>query len=383
MIGKNILNAFSLYFHIPFCTRKCDYCHFYVLPDKESLHDKLLEALIWEWEINLPLIQDKKLMSIYFGGGTPSLFGPHRIQRLLELIKNSKIELASDLEITLEANPEKINLALMQAYKKAGINRVSIGIQSLDTEILKSLGRLHDAEMAKTAVLTVAEAGISNITIDLMYELPGQTLAHWEKTLNQIQSLPITHLSLYNLTIEPHTIFFKKRKALALLVPDAETSLEMYQLALKILEKQGLHQYEISAFCKPDYFSRHNVGYWTGRPFLGLGPSAFSFWNGQRFRNVANLSKYHAALKTGQSPVDFREELDPEAKRRELFVIHLRLTEGVNLKDFQNRHGLLDKETLACLDLLCEKCLVEKNDDHVRLTSTGILYHDAIAAELI
>jgi len=383
MIGKNSPDEFSLYFHIPFCTRKCDYCHFYVLPDKEDLHDKLLESLLWEWEKNLPLIQGKNLVSIYFGGGTPSLFGPHRIEKLLRTIKQSPISFSSDLEITLEANPEKINLSLMQNYATAGINRVSIGIQSLDTELLKVLGRLHDGEMAKQSVFTVLEAGISNITIDLMYELPHQTLAHWQDTLNQVQTLPITHLSLYNLTIEPHTLFFKKRKTLALLVPNASTSLEMYKLALQTFEKQGLEQYEISAFAKPGYHSRHNVGYWTGRPFLGLGPSAFSFWEGQRFQNVSNLSKYHAALKNGNSPIDFCEKLDPIAHRKELLVIHLRLTEGLNLREFEKREGLLEKETLNCLNLFQEKGLLQKTGDFLKLTAAGILYHDAIAAELI
>lgn len=383
MIGKDFSNEFSLYFHIPFCTRKCDYCHFYVLPDKENLHEKLLEALLWEWKKNLPLMRGKTLVSIYFGGGTPSLFGPKRIHHLIEVIKKSGVLLPPNLEITLEANPEKINLSLMQDYAAAGINRVSIGIQSLDTELLKRLGRLHDSETAKQAVYTTLEAGISNITIDLMYELPNQTLQQWEETLIQIDLLPITHLSLYNLTIEPQTVFFKKRKALALLVPDANVSLAMYQLALKKLEEYGLKQYEISAFAKHDYYSRHNVGYWTGRPFLGFGPSAFSFWDGKRFQNVANLSKYHAALQVGQSPIDFTEKLNPDAHRRELLVIRLRINEGLNLQDFESTHGALEKETLSCIELLISQGLIEKNGQNLRLTAAGILYHDAIASQLI
>ena len=383
MIGKDLSSEFSVYFHIPFCTRKCDYCHFYVLPDKESLHEKLLEGLLWEWEKNLPLMRGKTLASIYFGGGTPSLFGPKRIGRLIEVIKMSGVLFPPDLEITLEANPEKINLSLMQNYAAVGINRISIGIQSLNTELLKELGRLHDSEMAKQAVITTYEAGISNITIDLMYELPNQTLRKWEETLTQIEFLPITHLSLYNLTIEPQTVFFKKRKALSLLIPDANISLSMYRLALKKLEEYGLKQYEISAFSKPGFHSRHNTGYWTGRPFLGFGPSAFSFWEGKRFQNAANLSKYHAALEAGQSPVDFTEKLNPEAHRRELLVIHLRLIKGLNLKVFESAHGALEMDTLASIELLTKQGLIEKNDHNIRLTSAGILYHDAIASELI
>jgi len=383
MIGNNFQSEFSLYFHIPFCTQKCDYCHFYVLPDKENLHDILLEALLWEWKKNLPLMRGKTLVSIYFGGGTPSLFGPHRIKQLLETIKESEIGLSPNLEVTLEANPEKISLFLMQDYAQAGINRVSIGIQSLDSRLLKILGRLHNTEMAKQSVLTTLEAGISNITIDLMYELPHQTLSQWQETLDQVEELPITHLSLYNLTIEPQTIFFKKRKSLALVLPDAETNLEMYLQALKTFEKQGLQQYEISAFSKPGFQSKHNTGYWTGRPFLGLGPSAFSFWEGRRFQNIANLSKYHAALKSDQSPISFSEELDCDAHRRELLTIHLRLTDGVDLKDFEKSHGPLEKETLSSLNDLADKNLIHIDGSKLKLTPSGILYHDAIAAELI
>lgn len=383
MIGNDAKDQISLYFHIPFCTRKCDYCHFYVLPDKESLHEKLLEALLWEWEKNLPLMQGKTLASIYFGGGTPSLFGPTRIAHLLKIIKTSGLVIPENLEITLEANPEKIELSLMQNYAAAGINRISIGIQSLNDHLLKVLGRMHDAEMARKSVFTAYEAGITNITIDLMYELPHQTLADWTETLDQIDGLPITHLSLYNLTIEPQTVFFKKRKALTLLVPDANSSLEMYQLALKKLESYGLKQYEISAFAKPGFYSRHNTGYWTGRPFLGFGPSAFSFWEGKRFQNIPNLAKYHALLEQNQSPVHFSEELDPSAHRRELLVIHLRLKEGLDLKEFELQHGKLEESTLKSIEKLIEYGLIEKHQTHLRLTSNGILYHDTIASELI
>lgn len=383
MNGKNTAPEFSLYFHIPFCTRKCDYCHFYVLPDKESLHEQLLEALIEEWQTYLPLIQGKTLASIYFGGGTPSLFGPKRIEKLLKLIEEAPLSLSSDLEITLEANPERITPQLVKEYAATGINRMSIGVQSLDAKLLKLLGRLHDPEMAKKAIHTTFENGVSNISIDLMYDLPHQTLQHWEQTLDQVKELPLSHLSLYNLTIEPHTVFFKKRTQLTPALPDSKTSQTMYELAIAKLESYGLEQYEISAFAKPGYFSKHNTGYWTGRPFLGLGPSAFSFWEGKRFRNVAHLNKYHSALKNQQSPVDFEEKLETEAHKRELLVIKLRMKEGVFLPQFESLHGALSSETQTSIQHLIQHDFLCIDNQHLKLTFKGILCYDSIASELI
>lgn len=381
MIGND--SEISLYFHIPFCTRKCDYCHFYVLPDKESSQEQLLEGFKWEWERYHSLIQGKKIASIYFGGGTPSLFGPDRIRQVLQLIFDSSILLSDNLEVTLEANPEKITLPLMKAYAEAGINRVSLGIQTLDAELLKMLSRLHSPSTAIQAIEWVFEAGIGNISIDLMYDLPKQTLQHWKNTLDQIQHLPITHLSLYNLTIEPHTMFFKNQAQLKPLLPDDQTSLAMYEMALHQLESNGLAPYEISAFARPGFYSKHNTGYWTGRPFIGFGPSAFSYWEGKRFKNVANLNKYWANLKAGQSPVDFEEQLDPDAHKRELLVIQLRLRSGVNMEEFKKTYGELDWATNNCIEKLIANQLLIMLHGRLCLTHRGILCYDSIASELI
>lgn len=372
----------SLYFHIPFCTKKCDYCHFYVIPDNEQAKDDLLEGFLLEWQSYLPLLKNKKIFTVYFGGGTPALFGPQRIAYLIKKISSSAHDF-SPSEITLEANPENVTLDLFKAYAKSEINRVSIGIQTLDTTLLNLLGRMHQSEVAIQSVHQAHEAGIQNISIDLMYDLPQQTLADWEATLNQVKQLPITHLSLYNLTIEPHTIFFKKQNQLKPMLPNEETSLQMYEMAISKLESMGLQQYEISAFAKPGFESKHNSGYWTGRPFLGFGPSAFSYWKGKRFRNVANLKKYCAALKNNESPIDFSEELDPEAHRRELLVIQLRLKTGVLIDDFMRRHGPLDKETHLVIKKLLAEDFLLNDHEYIKLTKKGILFYDTVASELI
>lgn len=383
MINIDLLTAdVSLYFHVPFCTKKCDYCHFYVLPDKAPLKLSFMEALKKEWEIQLPLLQDKKIASIYFGGGTPYLLGASSISEILDWIKKS-VPLAQDkIEITLEANPENVTLETMRAFKDAGINRISIGVQSLDNSLLLSLGRLHSASKSIAAIEIALASGISNISIDLMYDLPTQTLKTWQDSLQQISRLPITHLSLYNLTIEPHTVFFKYRANLTPLLPDEETSLEMYKMAVSRFQAAGFQQYEISAFCKEGKYAKHNIGYWTGREFLGYGPSAFSYWRGKRFRNFANLSKYSARLEEGLPPVDFEEQLDPAAHLREKLTIGLRILQGVNLISLQKTQKL-DDETLLVIDSLINRNYLERNGSFINLSPKGILFYDSVASELI
>lgn len=379
-----MINPISIYIHIPFCTHKCAYCHFYVLPDKDPFKAQLQTGLKQEWKLRLPLLQsnDNQIVSIYFGGGTPSLLGASAIGEILNWIR-SDISLSEDAEITLEANPENISRTLMEEYAKVGINRVSIGIQTFDPQLLKILERLHTSHRAMESIWQTAEAGIFNISIDLMYDLPHQTLLHWRHTLNEVQKLPITHLSLYNLTIEPHTAFFKNQHLLAKQLPKEEESLEMYQMAIDLLGSYGLHQYEISAFCKNNLQSRHNVGYWTAREFLGFGPSAFSYWDGKRFRNIANLNKYCKLLEEGRIPVDFHEELLPEAHIRELLTIQLRLLEGVNLVSFQEHHGSIDQDTLAVIEKLKSQDFIVQRGPVVALTGRGILFYDTVASELI
>lgn len=366
----------SLYFHIPFCTKKCDYCHFFVLPDKDPLKEQLMEGLKLEWALRTPLLKDAQIPTLYFGGGTPALFGPEKIGELIAWLPPDPAR-----EITLEANPENITLPLMEAYARAGINRVSIGLQTLDTPLLQTLGRIHSAEKAEEAVHLTYAAGIKNISVDLMYDLPGQTLQSWQETLQRAIQLPITHLSLYNLTFEPHTSFFKRKDLLLKQVPNPDVSLQMIESAVETLAQGGLSRYEISAFAKPGYRSNHNLGYWTARPFLGLGPSAFSYSEGCRFRNVAHLGKYLSALREGQYPIDFEEKLPPDEALRELFAVQLRILEGVDLARFEQQQGKITfRDTL---EALCKQELLLQEGSLYKLSPKGTLFYDSVAVEII
>jgi len=369
--GKEV----SLYFHIPFCTKKCPYCHFYVVPNKPLFQNILSEALQLEWEQKLPLLKGKTIVSVYFGGGTPTLFAISEIEKILDRIKK-KLEISPASEITIEANPEEANSVLFENLRKIGINRLSIGVQSLDDRELNILGRTHSAKMAKKAIYE-ASSFFQNISIDLMYDLPDQTEASWDYTLDEVAKLPITHLSLYNLTFEPHTSFYKRRHLLH--PPDQTISLRLLQKAVHRLESLGLKRYEISAFAKESYFSHHNTGYWTARPFLGFGPSAFSFWEGERFRNIANLQRYARSLKEGSSSVDFREKLSYPANVKELLAVNLRLLGGVDLRPFSP----LPEETQIAIKKWIEEGFLEQKANHLRLTEKGVLFYDAIAEDVI
>jgi oxygen-independent coproporphyrinogen III oxidase len=368
----------SLYFHIPFCTRKCDYCHFYVLPDKKPLKIALMEALKLEWDYYKHLLVDKRIETVYFGGGTPYLLGAPAITEILQWISPS-----DEMEITLEANPENVERKSLQEYRAAGINRLSIGLQSLDDRQLGTLSRRHSAKKGLQAVEIAFDVGFNNISIDLMYDLPGQTLASWQHTIEHAAHLPITHLSLYNLTIEPHTVFFKYREALQAQLPEEEVSKNMFEMACECFSANGLHQYEISAFAKTGCMSRHNSGYWTGRPFLGFGPSAFSYWDNKRFRNVANLSKYAHALQNNEAPIDFSEELSIEGRQRELLAIALRLFAGVNLSVFEAAQGRLSAACRNSLTELTEDGYLQFANEVYQLTKKGILFYDSVASELV
>lgn len=367
----------SLYIHVPFCSKKCPYCHFYVVPNKKVLLDRYLEALEWEWQRLQPLLAGKQLVSLYWGGGTPSLLSP-------QILADWTSRVATDgMEITLEANPEQITLPLLRELKNAGINRLSIGVQSFDDQLLTLLGRTHSSHAAMQAVLWAAEVGFPEISIDLMYEIPEQSLASWRESLKRATELPITHLSFYNLTFEPHTSFYKHRMQLKPLVPAPETALTMLQEGVATLEAAGLKRYEISAFARPGHEALHNSGYWSGRPFLGMGPSAFSYWEGARLRNSSNLHRWAQTLEQGKSPIDFSEKLSYPASLQERLAVELRLLRGVHLSSFEALLGPLPQKLRNSIDQLKLQSLLIQIDERLQLSERGLLFYDEVGAELV
>lgn len=335
-----------------------------MVPNRLPYHQLLLESILLEWETKKHLIG--KPVSIYFGGGTPALFP--NIQIILQ-----NLSWDPSCEITIEANPEEATLETLQFFRSLGINRLSLGVQSLDDRSLQTLERTHSAQKAKEAIRNGHLAGFSNISIDLMYDLPGQTEESFRYSLEQLPDLPIQHVSLYNLTIEPHTPFHKRKVKL----PDGELSYRLLSLALQKLEHYGFERYEISAFAKPGFTSCHNLGYWTFRPFLGLGPSAFSYWDQTRYRNIANLHRYARSLKEGTSPIDFQEKLPYPDQLKEQLAIQLRLKSGAPLSPDHT------PETLKNLQSLETQGLISITSDKAFLTERGMLFYDTVATILI
>lgn len=352
-----------------------------MIPDKPLFQERLLEGLKLEWAQIYPLLKDKNTVSIYFGGGTPALFSEDSFVQLFEVLK--KYLNLSTLEITLEANPETLTAQKLSFFRSLGINRLSIGVQTFDPALLEKIGRTHTADEAEKAIWMAFEAGFNNLSIDLMYDLPGQNLPSWKASLQKASALPLSHLSLYNLTIEPHTSFYKQRKALQPSLPDDTASFQMYQTAQEELEKGGLLQYEISAFAKPGFHSRHNSGYWLGRPFFGLGPSAFSFFNGKRFQNTPNLNRYWTELKEGRLPHHFSEELTGNSRLGELLMIGIRLKEGISLSSFEEKFGKIPPLFQTIFEHLENRGLIKQADNHLSLTPQGTLFYNQVAEELI
>lgn len=361
----------SLYFHLPFCQKKCPYCHFYVQPYHEESISLFFEGLKREWDQKKHLLLGKKIVSIYFGGGTPSLVPIRYLESLFEYLP-----ITSDMEITFEANPEDVSEENAKGWKKLGINRMSVGVQTLTPSLLQFLGRIHSSEKAIKAVQTLADVGFSNISIDLMFELPSQRFSDMKSTLDIVTNLPISHLSLYNLCYEEGSVYYKKQDELSLLQPPDSEGLQMLNYAEESLENAGLKRYEISAFAREGFESIHNLGYWRGTPFLGFGPSAFGEWDGSRKRNIAHLRKWLKALEKSEVAIDFEETLPTAEKERERLAIGLRVFSGYKIKN-------QSKEIESVLSDLIDKGWVKKENEIAYLTHEGRLFYDSVAEYIV
>jgi len=288
----------GIYIHIPFCRKACRYCDFFFtisIKHKEEFLDALKRELLSERRFD----SEEAVSSIYIGGGTPSVLTSGELNEILELIYNN-YSIASEAEITMEANPDDLNRTYLEEIKKAGINRLSIGIQSFDDASLDLMRRSHDAKKAIEAVRNAAETGIKNLNCDLIYGLPDMTEVQWEKNLEQLFLLPVKHLSAYHLTFEPGTVFDHWRKKGRISVPREEDSIRQYSILRLLAQEKGFEHYEISNFAREESYSRHNLLYWTGGKYLGFGPSAHSYDGISRSWNIPSIDKYIRGVGSGE-----------------------------------------------------------------------------------
>lgn len=372
----------GIYIHIPFCRQACTYCNFHFstsLQYKNEFVAALLKEIELQSENNY--LQHQTIETIYFGGGTPSLLEVEKLKLILEKL-HQQFPISSAAEITLEANPDDITEEKLKGWKQAGINRLSIGIQSLFDEDLQWMNRAHNATEAKTAIEKARAAGFENFTVDLIYGTPGLTDEHWNYNMNWVLEQNITHLSCYALTVEPKTPLDKLiRTHKATDVDALQQSRQFVQLMHK-MEEAGVEHYEISNFAKPGHRSKHNSSYWHGTHYLGLGPSAHSYNGTSRQWNVSNNMQYIQALAEHKIPFE-KEELTTAQQLNEYIMTSLRLLEGCDLNFVQQKFGADKKEYLQReAQRFVHLEWIQETDEHLILTKEGKLFADKIAGEM-
>ena len=373
-----------LYLHIPFCHRICPYCSFYKHTPGGTPIGEFVDALGAEaigrrglQPLGTGLASAKRVanpFSIYLGGGTPSMLSPKHLTALFTSIRNT-FDLSETSEITLEANPATFDLAKAELFRSLGVTRVSLGIQSFSPHVLETLGREHSPEEASESVAILRAAGIPSVNIDLMFSIPGQSLADWESTLRHAVSLKPEHISAYNLTYEEDTTFFESLKN-GTYAENEDKDADHYHLAEEILTAAGFDHYETSNYAQPGHHSQHNQGYWEGADYLGLGPSAVSTIRGVREKNVPDTAAYIRQVNSIGNAIHETEALTPAQRRIELIALGLRTTRGIPLE-------LLDAASLEKANTLASENLVHIGEGRLHLTRLGRPLVDPIAAELI
>jgi putative oxygen-independent coproporphyrinogen III oxidase len=372
----------ALYIHIPFCRRKCLYCDFYSVAGREDLREPYITALMADVRWHAAACGPLELDTVYVGGGTPSVLPPGDIGRLLDALGDQSA-LASDAEVTCECNPGTVSLASLQQLRSAGVNRLSIGVQSLVPGDLGFLGRIHSADEGRRAVHDAQEAGFANVSIDLIYCLPGQTPAAWSDALSEAIALKPDHASPYCLQIEPGTPLaaLVERGEVTPLPEDDQAAL--YALTQDLLEAAGLRQYEISNFGRAGLECRHNLAYWRNEAYIGLGAGAWSFVDGERRQQIAHVGAYIEAWAASGPRWAYRERCTGVSAANETLMMALRTTEGLSLDTFRARHGIdLRRERAAEVADLAARGLVSVDGGRLRAARAGMALVDEITARL-
>jgi oxygen-independent coproporphyrinogen III oxidase len=370
----------GIYIHIPFCRKKCHYCNFYSVASPKHRH-KFIDTLSEEIFLRKNYLHGKEIRTIYFGGGTPSFLESGGIVKILDVLHNY-FSFSSVQEITLEANPDDLNPSVLKDYREAGINRLSIGIQSFFDEDLRYLNRVHSASRASEAIHEARDAGFENLSIDLIFGIPTLSNENWEKNLDAAFVLEIPHISAYSLTVEPGTaldVLIRKGKTTA---PEEESSNTHFRILMTMMKQHGYEHYEISNFSKPGRYSLHNSQYWNGEHYLGLGPSAHSYNGHSRQWNIASIIEYADQIRNGGSFFE-KEELTPAQQYDEYVMVSLRTMWGCDTGVIRERFGenLVDYFSSRALKYISEGKMQENRGIYT-LTDEGKLFADGIASDL-
>ena len=371
----------GIYIHIPFCKKRCSYCDFYteIAP---KLIPSLVDAIVSELHLRKSYLQEESIKTIYFGGGTPSILSKSQFQKIIDTIYHLFV-VEKNAEITFEANPDDLTPEFFSSISSLPFNRISIGIQSFDDDDLKRINRRHTAQEAIIAVNNAQRAGFTNISIDLIYGLPYQTVEGWVNQLDIALSLGIQHISAYGLTYEEGTQLWKQKEANEIEGVDDDTMNEMYAILLKKMDGNGFERYEISNFSLAGFRSRHNTSYWKQEPYIGVGPSAHSYNIKSRQWNIASITNYIKALNNNELFFE-KEELTLFDKYNDYVMISLRTKEGIDLQKIESDFGTeLANYCLKNIKTFIDSEKVDKIDSKLRLTPTGIQISNLILTELM
>ncbi len=370
-----------LYVHLPFCAAKCPYCDFFSVAAEGHDIDAMVEAILMEAEARAP----RRPRTVFLGGGTPSLLSTSQLARLLDRLDELTDFRDSAEEVTAECNPESLDTGKARALLDLGVRRLSIGVQSLDDQILDLFGRVHSAEEGLRAVEAAREAGVEDLNVDLIYAAPGQTPEAWEAELDRVLSFEPDHLSAYNLTFEEDTLFKRWLDEGRIEKAPEEIELACFQIARERTAAAGLSAYEISNHARPGRECRHNVGYWLNQPYVGIGPSAVSKVGYERSGNVKGIGAYKRRVAQQGHAREWSEELPPDRRLAETWWLGLRLTGGVDPAEARATAGWTGPGDPA-LDIarrLAERGLVESSGCCWRLTAAGLPLADGVAAEFL
>ncbi len=358
-----------LYVHIPFCPKVCPYCSFYKEASDRNKTQAFLDSLLIDLERRLSAIPRRRIQTVFFGGGTPSALSVKQLAYLFNGL-HRLLDLSDVIEWTLEMNPATVSLEKARMLRDYGVNRISMGVQSWDPEMLKRLGRVHSAEQAERSFQILREAGFINLNLDLIFGIPGQTLESWEQSLMKTVRLVPEHISAYCLTYEEDTEFFRRHQR-GEFKQDTEQDAKFFDLAMSVLSNAGYDQYEISNYSRPGRECLHNLAYWRAFDYLGLGPSAFSTIGTRRWQNTPDTDRYVQQLQAGVEPISFQEQVTPQIRTAETIAFGLRTSVGV-------AETTMDSWTSE-LDALRRAGYLESENARVRLTAKGRMVADSIA----
>ncbi len=372
----------GVYVHIPFCAKKCGYCDFNAYSGyKDATKTRYVDALIEE--IRQRADNDLRVPTVFFGGGTPTTLSAHALHRILAAVQ-AAFSVDADAEISLEANPTQADAAYFSALRHAGFNRISFGVQTFDDRLLPLIDRDHSARDAEQAIGLAKGAGFTNFSLDLMFGLPRQTVAGWEKSLHKAFALGVPHLSLYGLIVEENTPFWARRERSKLPLPGEDDETEMFARALDLTHSAGYERYEISNYAKPGFASRHNQIYWRNESYVGLGAGAASYLNGVRTVNEKRPPAYIDRVWANKGVFAETETLTSEQTRGETFMLGLRLARGIDLDAFAGRFGVRVESVWADeIARFTQMGLLERNENRLRLTRRGLFVASDVMAAFL